>query len=645
MIPKPSSWSLPFSLALLLGLAGTSSAQQFQNVAGALGGPSYGIRCEGVEVGDLDGDGRLDIVGSTGFVLNPGAQGTNVPQIQMNKSTGVGSFTFTDEAATRLPSGFAVQAGGCTAFDIEGDGDLDLLFAQMGNRQPQLLRNNGAGVFTNITASNFPTITMSSPCAQFGDVDNDGDLDVAMVNQSQRTRLFLNDGAGAFSDVTTTNTPNINITQAQDVSLVDADNDWDLDMIVTARSAITQKLYVNNGSGVFTDATSSLGYTGSGNNYESDWADLDNDGDLDGFWVSVSGFAEGSSQNNLIPGGTLSFTTTTSTVSGANGDDDNEITFIDADNNNRLDIIVGSLGSQEKLYLTAPGFTFVRQTSAFTTTNDPTLDGAPGDFDNDGRMDYATAQGESGTGNKVFKNTGSIDGNAPRILRVQSLAPSQTGSGPFVFRAMLQDGSYDDGWDFITATYDVSVEANNGTFSASNVPMKRMGGHLFRGAIDIAALGASVPGARVTYTLKAADRVGNAGSHTPITFQVAGYLRYGVGAPGNIVDLNGVGVLQVNTNATFVSTNCTPNSLGGLLWANGRDSFPGFAGFSGTLLLDLLTFGEGLLDASDGSGVMNTVVGVPNAPHLVGLTFDLQTFTVVGADLSFSNGVEATVLP
>lgn len=637
---------------LFTGVAGLfvitsyASAQQFQNQVGALGGPSYTTFCEGVEVADLDQDGKLDIVASTGAVFSPGSQGTHIPQIQMNKSVGVGSFTFTDEATTRLPGGFAVQAGGCAAFDIDGDGDADLLFAQMGTRQPQLLRNGGTGVFTNITGANFPTMNLSSPCAQFGDIDNDGDLDAALCNQNAITRLYRNGGTGVFTDITASNMPNVSITTAQDVSLVDVDNDFDLDMIVTARAVVTERLYKNDGTGLFTDSSASLGYTGSGNNYESDWADLDNDGDLDGFWTSLSGFSEGSSKNNLVPSGTLSFTNTTSTVSGTNGGDDNEITFIDTNNDSRLDIIVGALGSVEKLYLTNPGFTFTFQTGAFNGTNDPTLDGAPGDFDNDGRMDYVSAVGESGSGNKVFKNTGSVDSLAPKILRTESLGTYQLGSGPFLFHTMIQDGSYDDGQDFINAKFNLSVEANNGTFNANDVVMKRMGGHLFRGSIDVAGLGASTTGALVTYTPKASDRVGNSfTSPTPITFQLPGYLKYGIGAPGNVLSLTGNGTLNINQNGSWTTTGCVPGQSGAILWAEGRGNFFNLFGYNETLLLDLSTL-DGTFGSSDGSGVMTITYLVPNNPALIGKRFDFQALCFDGAGgLQFSDAAEATINP
>lgn len=625
-------------------VASAASAQQFQNQVGALGGPSYTSFCEGAEAVDLDLDGRLDIIFATGAVFSPGSVTPKIPQIQMNKSTGAGSFTFTDEAATRLPGGFTVQAGGCAGFDIDADGDIDMLYPQMGSRQPQLLRNGGTGIFTNITATNFPTMNLSSACAQFGDIDNDGDLDASLTNQSQVTRLYRNNGAGVFTDITATNMPAFTITSAQDVSLVDTDNDFDLDIIVTARANVPERMYLNNGSGVFSDATATFALNGSGNNYESDWADLDNDGDLDGFWTSLAGFSEGSSRNNLIPSGTLSFTHTTTTISGTNGGDDNEITFLDTNNDGRLDIIVGALGSLEKLYLTNPGFTFTFQAGAFNGTNDPTLDGAPGDYDNDGRMDYASAVGESGSGNKIFRNTGSVDNQPPKLLRVQSLSSPQTGAGPFVFRSMVQDGSYDDGWDYITGRFDVSVEANNGTFNASNVLMGRMGGHLFRGSINVAGLGATVPGALVTYTPKATDRVGNSVTGAPVVFQVAGFLKYSVGAPGNPLSLDGVGTLNINQNGTWTTTGCLPNQIGGLLWAEARGNFSNIFGFGETFLLDLATLGEGALGTSNAGGVMTIVITVPNDTLLIGKRFDFQTFCVnnVGG-LSFSNGLEATI--
>ncbi|MFN0206765.1 MAG: FG-GAP repeat domain-containing protein [Planctomycetota bacterium] len=637
------------SNALFTGIAGLfvvssfASAQQFQNQVGALGGPSYTSFCEGVEVVDLDLDGRLDVVAATGAVFSPGSVGTKIPQVQMNKSVGVGSFTFTDEAASRLPGGFAVQSGGCAGFDIDADGDIDLLFAQMGDRQPQLLRNGGTGIFTNITASNFPVILMRSACAQFGDIDNDGDLDAGLTSQSQLTRMFRNNGAGVFTDITASNMPNITLTQAQDLSLVDIDNDWDLDCLITSRSAVTQKLYKNNGSGLFTDSSSSLGYTGSGNNYEADWTDLDNDGDVDGFWTSLSGFAEGSSKNNLIPGGTLTFTNTTSTVIGTNSGDDNEVTFIDTNHDGRQDIIIGALGSLEKLYLTNPGFTFTFQAGAFNGTNDPTLDGCPGDFDNDNKMDYVSAVGESGSGNKVFRNTGAADNVLPKILRTQALSSPQIGAGPFVFRTMVQDSSYDDGWDFITGKFDVSVEANNGIFNVNNVVMKRMGGHLFRGSIDLAAIGASAPGAKVTYTPKATDRGNNTASATPVTFQVAGFLNYGVGSPGNSLTLANAGTMNINQNSTWVTTGCAANQVGGLLWAEARDNIFNLLGYNETFLLDLVTLGPGELDTAVGT-TMSTTLLVPNDPLLIGKTFTFQSFCLDGlGGIDFSQGLEGTI--
>ncbi|MFN0204935.1 MAG: hypothetical protein ACKVS6_01320, partial [Planctomycetota bacterium] len=69
-----------------------SQPKQFELIEGAFGGPSYKIKCEGVDIGDLDGDGKLDVVFATGFVLRPDKQEPHIPQIQMNRSSGIGNF-------------------------------------------------------------------------------------------------------------------------------------------------------------------------------------------------------------------------------------------------------------------------------------------------------------------------------------------------------------------------------------------------------------------------------------------------------------------------------------------------------------------------------------------------------------------------
>ncbi|MBM4100197.1 MAG: VCBS repeat-containing protein, partial [Planctomycetes bacterium] len=151
---------------------------------------------------DIDGDTDLDIVWANGQGYS--TQGTALPvRVYVNNGLGV----FADETATRA-AGITGWYRGVEAGDVDRDGDWDLILANDFNKRPQLLINNGAGVFSDQTTTRLPTFTMSSARAHFGDVDNDGDLDLAFCNNgatrfgSGQPRLYLNDGTGIFADAT-----------------------------------------------------------------------------------------------------------------------------------------------------------------------------------------------------------------------------------------------------------------------------------------------------------------------------------------------------------------------------------------------------------------------------------------------------------
>jgi len=551
-------------LLLGIGLFATraSFAQQFKEVVGGVPGPV--VSSESVEIFDADGDGWLDVIFANGNGYNT-AQGPLAPTLLMNHTPPGGTITLADETATRLPPGISLQGKGVNVCDVDNDGDIDIIIATAFGNQPHILINDGTGHFTDETATRFPVMSLNSFGVGFGDVNNDGFVDLVFTDEGPNTfsspggkaRLLINDGTGHFTESASFPLVAANKIGAQHAQMVDINNDFALDIIVDGKSA-NQQLYINDGNGNFTLQTTTLP-AGSGNTYATDWADLDNDNDIDGAYISLSGFNEGTAQNNLIPGGTLSFVGSTATLGGHNGDDDNDVLFIDANDDGLLDIVVGSLGnSQEKLYLNGGTFgpgSFVYQTSGFSTVTDSTLDLAVGDLDNDGAYDIVTAQGESGNFlNRVYHNRGAVDTIPPHIGRIEAtsaLVPlSQIQPSGLARRAWIQDATYKRGQTFvkaslnITATKDASVQ----NFS---VPMRYVGGGIHRGVIQPSASPTGTVGMDVSFSVHATDPVLNASDSATTTFKICGAESYGTASANSA----GPGAHIASLNDPSVSAN------------------------------------------------------------------------------------------
>ena len=93
--------------------------------------------------------------------------------------------------------------GGVAAGDYDGDGLVDLYVTRLDDRDI-LYRNRGDGTFADVTAAAFGPAHLAevqSNGAAWGDIDNDGDLDLYVTSLfSHRFHLFVNDGAGSFSE-------------------------------------------------------------------------------------------------------------------------------------------------------------------------------------------------------------------------------------------------------------------------------------------------------------------------------------------------------------------------------------------------------------------------------------------------------------
>lgn len=168
------------------------------------------------------------------------------------------------------------------AGDVDGDGDLDVLAgSQAGLR---VWRNIG-GTFVPD-----PATFTGDAYGALGDIDGDGDLDLILSTSHYPTsieRLFTNDGHGVFTDVTVSQLPSFgDFTTAVKFADMDADGDLDLiygnSLLSTHPASPPLRLLRNQGNGVFVDATQLIQITPGG---RSSWrpipVQLDGDPELE----------------------------------------------------------------------------------------------------------------------------------------------------------------------------------------------------------------------------------------------------------------------------------------------------------------------------------------------------------------------------
>jgi plastocyanin len=450
----------------LLSLPSLAAAQQFSGVTNFPGTARW---TEGVECADVDKDGDLDVFFAEGEgFASAGTQRQNI--LIINKLIEIGEWNFADESVARLGTNLSNAKGVCTG-DVTGDGWVDALFANAFFTDPPFLYINqgvsNPGFFNQEGAARGLPTSYSSGSAQFGDLDDDGDLDL-IINDAYlsagagKPHLFFNDGTGNFTEnAAALGAPNK--AEQMDVQLVDIDNDWDLDFFGDTRAINgggNHYLMLNNGSGTFSDS-SSLISAGNGSTYESEVGDLDNDDDLDLFFVSLNNFQEGAVRNNIVPSLSLGFTTQSAFGPSV---DDNEIALFDYDNDSDYDIVVGSLGAHEYVYRNDGSLAFVDTSAASITFNsNSTLDCTVADLNNDGKYDIITAQGESNSAqwaNKFYRNTGTADALPPLVTGHINPATAPA-LGPVLAHAKVRDQVLDDGVNYVnaSATYKINTAA------------------------------------------------------------------------------------------------------------------------------------------------------------------------------------------
>lgn len=228
----------------------------------------------GMDTGDLNGDGNLDIV-----VANRMQQ----DRIIFRMSEG-GFVDMTEEV---IPIANHTCSRDVEIGDVDDDGDLDIHITQSTTRSDYLLFNNGEGEFSNYMYYRFPYGLNDSFDSEMEDIDRDGDLDLVTVmlgNEYERTipKILINSGGALFEDRSKDlfDGPEI---AGMDCEIADFNFDGNPDLFVAVSTAYgdQDRLLINDGTGRFVDETDirlPILFDSSGSCTSGD---IDGDGDLD----------------------------------------------------------------------------------------------------------------------------------------------------------------------------------------------------------------------------------------------------------------------------------------------------------------------------------------------------------------------------
>lgn len=195
------------------------NGQAFEDISSQVGfgpaGPGTDAKYDSLVVQDVNGDGRPDLLYGNRLFLN--------------LKTTDGKVAFVESKNSGLA--FQPNKAGPVFGDFDGDGFPDLFVPQ--KTGSKLYKGDGAGRFTDVTATSGDLAKISTwvTSAAWGDVDNDGQLDLIVGCFKGSNRFFRNKGNGVFEDATEKLGLDQRIFNTQAVACVDINNDGQLDFV------------------------------------------------------------------------------------------------------------------------------------------------------------------------------------------------------------------------------------------------------------------------------------------------------------------------------------------------------------------------------------------------------------------------------
>jgi hypothetical protein len=293
----------------------------FENIGGRLFqhrlyGTFTGVRS--VKVADVDGDGDLDLVVAIGQSCC--VTDDHLLWFENRGPQGFVNWLIADDL--KFPAGIETA-------DVNGDGKLDVIVSASGNNSLLWYERNGPLWSQHTIDGN-----LNNPLGvAVGDIDRDGDVDVAVASGNDaKVFWYANDGHGTFQR----RVVDANLTNPRAVKIADIDNDGDLDLVAAAASDTgSAAAYINDGSQNFSRRILQTGLIGS----DVDVGDRNGNGAPD---IVVAYNSSKTSDPDVVayeyqPGGTFAATTLVTALHNVTA-----VRLADVDRDGRLDLLVGS---------------------------------------------------------------------------------------------------------------------------------------------------------------------------------------------------------------------------------------------------------------------------------------------------------------